>query len=73
MMCPDCGSDLTGNDISCPNCGRELIKIHYAQPKQFHKVNKQNCLLDEQNRLLKSIEKTSTLTAAYTMLQVFWH
>jgi uncharacterized Zn finger protein (UPF0148 family) len=34
MMCPDCGCDLTNSYISCPNCGRELVKIHYKATPQ---------------------------------------
>lgn len=89
-MCPDCGCDLTNSYISCPNCGRELVKIHYkATPQpvpsdEFRESNfglssyqnelkRQNDLLEEQNRLLKSIDASQKTTAAYTMLNVFWH
>lgn len=77
MMCPDCGCDLTNSYISCPNCGRELVKIHYkATPQPVQNVDelkRQNDLLEEQNRLLKSIDASQKTTAAYTMLNVFWH
>lgn len=77
MMCPDCGCDLTNSYISCPNCGRELVKIHYkATPQPVQNVDelkRQNDLLEEQNRLLRSIDKSQKTTAAYTMLNVFWH
>ena len=77
MMCPDCGCDLTNSYISCPNCGRELVKIHYRpspQPVQnVDELKRQNDLLEEQNRLLKSIDASQKTTAAYTMLNVFWH
>ena len=77
MMCPDCGCDLTNSYISCPNCGRELVKIHYKATPQpvlnVDELKRQNDLLEEQNRLLKSIDASQKTTAAYTMLNVFWH
>lgn len=78
MMCPDCGCDLKGTESICPNCGNVFKPWLYEKPVVRHdnridELKRQNALLEEQNRLLRSIDKSQKTTAAYTMLNVFWH
>ena len=69
MMCPDCCCELNGSENACPNCGHI-----FRYPKQpIRHVKTHDDLLEEQNRLLKSIDASQKTTAAYTMLNVFWH